>query len=353
MTPSLETASAMRTRIFSSKVCLACLTLTAALAGAGAITLRGQSGAPRQPAFTAPPTAFECRWARTPITIDGKADEEAWKHAQVIDNFYLPWLGPKARKAKTATKAKLLWDREYLYFFADMEDADLYADVKEHNGMTWENDVFELFFKPADDRPGYYEFQVNAAGTIFDLFIPRRGSGGYRRYKDDTKFHVEAKVVLRGTLNKWTDRDEGWSVEGRIPWKDFLRTGGRPAAGEQWKFALCRYDYSVDFEGPELSTCAPLKSLSHPDFHHFEDYATLTFVGPGKTKTTKAYGLEKRLALTTSKVVGFPDPPPPYRPKQVFANATINFPLWVEPIPGTDTLLLMTHDSSIGRLLIH
>src|ERR1700694_5950263 len=62
-----------------------------------------------------PPTEFECRWTDTPITIDGKADEEAWKHAQVIDNFYLPWLGTKARPAKTATKAKLLWDREYLY----------------------------------------------------------------------------------------------------------------------------------------------------------------------------------------------------------------------------------------------
>jgi hypothetical protein len=172
----------MRTRLFPPKTWTARLALAAALAaalGLGA-SLRGQGGAPRQPGFKPPPTEFECRWARGPITIDGKADEEAWKHAQVIDNFYLPWLGPKARAAKTATKARLLWDREYLYFFADMEDTDLYADVKEHNGMTWENDVFELFFKPAEDKPGYYEFQVNAAGTVFDMFIPRRGSGGYR-----------------------------------------------------------------------------------------------------------------------------------------------------------------------------
>src|SRR6185437_557715 len=33
-----------------------------------------------------PQTEFECRWADTPITIDGKADEAAWKRAQVIDN---------------------------------------------------------------------------------------------------------------------------------------------------------------------------------------------------------------------------------------------------------------------------
>ena len=43
---------------------------------------------------------FECRFTDGPITIDGKADEPAWKHAQVIDRFYLPWLGAKARAAK-------------------------------------------------------------------------------------------------------------------------------------------------------------------------------------------------------------------------------------------------------------
>src|SRR4051812_41078703 len=77
---------------------------------------------PPAPLAKAPPTSFECRWAEGPITLDGKADEAAWKNAQVIDQFYLPWLGPKARPARTATKARLLWDREYVYFFAEMED---------------------------------------------------------------------------------------------------------------------------------------------------------------------------------------------------------------------------------------
>ena len=121
-----------------------------------------------------PPTTFECRWADAPIKITGKGTDPAWKNAQAIDYFYLPWLGEKARPSKTKTKAKLLWDREYLYFFADMEDTDLYADIKEHDGMLWFNDVFELFFKPADDKPGYYEFQVNAAGAVLDMFLPRR-----------------------------------------------------------------------------------------------------------------------------------------------------------------------------------
>src|SRR5437868_4089356 len=48
----------------------------------------------------------ECRWTESPITIDGIADEPAWKNAQVIDNFYLPWLQDKARPSKTKTSAK-------------------------------------------------------------------------------------------------------------------------------------------------------------------------------------------------------------------------------------------------------
>ncbi|HZT80412.1 MAG TPA: carbohydrate-binding family 9-like protein [Gemmataceae bacterium] len=300
-------------------------------------------------AADAPPTAFECRWADRPITLDGKADEEAWKHAQVIDQFYLPWLGRKARKARTATKARLLWDREYLYFFADLEDADLYADIKEHDGMIWENDVFELFFKPADDKPGYYEFQVNPAGAVLDMFLPRRGAGGYRRFKGDGEFHVEAKVHLRGTLNRWQDRDEGWSVEGRIPWKDFLRTGGRPQPGESWKFALCRYDYSVDFEGPELSTCAPLRSLDRPDFHHYEDYASLKFVGPTKEGAARPFGIDKRVLLTRCKVVGFPDPPPPYRVQRAYPNLKLDYPIAVRHQPGSDRLLFITQRDSSGR----
>ena len=294
--------------------------------------------------FTPPPTAYECRWTETPITIDGKADEEAWKHAQTIDNFYLPWLGKNARAARTKTRAKLLWDRDYLYFFADMEDADLYADIKEHNGMLWDNDVFELFFKPAADKPGYYEFQVNAAGAVLDLYLPRRGAGGYKRFKNDTTFHIEAKVVLRGTLNDWTDKDEGWSVEGRIPWKDFQRSGGRPASGDLWKFSLCRYDYSVDFEGPELSTCSPLKVS---DFHRFEDYATLKFVGADKG-AAKPFGIDKRIPLTTSKVVGSPEPPLPYRSEKVYKDLKISYPIAIKLQPDSDRYLLITEGTPYG-----
>jgi hypothetical protein len=225
-------------------------------------------------ACAAEPEPYLCRRATGPITLDGKADEAAWRAAGAIDHFHLPWLGARDRPAKTKTVARLLWDDDYLYFHAEMEDHDLYADITEHDGMTWENDVFELFFKPADKAKGYYEFQVSAAGTKMDMFLPSRGSGGYRRWKGAHPFAWETRVARDGTLNDPSDRDRGWSVEGRFPWKDFAPTGGRPARGDVWKFALCRYDYSIDFDDPELSTHAPLQALN---FHRHEDYAPLRF----------------------------------------------------------------------------
>jgi uncharacterized repeat protein (TIGR03806 family) len=301
------------------------------------------------PLRQAPPTAFECRWADTPITLDGKDDDPAWKHAQTIDTFHLPWLGEKARMGRTATRAKLLWDREYLYFFAEMEDSDLFADVTEHDGDTWKNDVFELFFRPDRDKPGYYEFQVNAAGTTFDAFFPKRDFGNFEKQKKAGEFHIQARVRLRGTLNKRDDADEGWSVEGRIPWTDFLRTGGRPEPGEVWAINLCRYDYHKDWKEPELSCVAPIKEKKvGAFFHQIEDYATLRFVGVDATTAAAPFGIEKYEPVRTSTVVGFPDPPPPFVIKRVYPEYRPTCPIMVRHIPGSDQLFVITQPRSYG-----
>jgi len=246
-----------------------------AVAGFLAFTLLGWSFSEPQAQEPPKPAAaktVECRWLKGQIEFDGIIKETAWANAEPIE-FHVPW---QKRKPKTATTARLLWDKEYLYFCAEMEDNDLYADVLEPNGRLWENDVFELFFKPSDKKLAYYEFQVNAANTPLEMFLPSRGGGGYNRFAAQTEeIHLESVVKLDGTLNDWTDKDKGWTVEGRISWDAFKPTGGRPKAGDRWRFALCRFDYSVTLEQPEQSTSAP---LTRPDFHRYEDYQELIFV---------------------------------------------------------------------------
>lgn len=300
------------------------------------------------------PEPYECRYITSPPVIDGVADDAVWKTAALVDRFTLPWLKDQERPARTATRARLAWDREYLYFLAEMDDADLFADVTEHDGKTWDNDVFELFFKPAADKAGYYEFQVNAAGTIMDMFIPRRETGSYERYVKDGDFQVDAKVQRAGTLNQRTDRDHGWTVEGRIPWTDFLRSGGRPAIDEVWKFTLCRYDYSANSPEPELSATAPLQQRS---FHQHEDYADLKFIGP----TTRAnpgkggYRFDPHAplpTLTTSRVTGSPEPPLPYQTEKRYSKLKVDFPIIVAHQPGSDRLWTVTQDRSFSLTTI-
>jgi len=298
------------------------------------------------------PTRFECRWADTPIAIDGTADEPAWADAETIDAFHLPWLGDRARMSRTRTTAKLLWDREYIYFFSEMEDSDLFADITEHDGDLWKNDVFEIFLRPDAAKPGYYEFQVNAAGAVFDAFFPKRDAGDFQKLKKAGTFHVDAKVRLKGTLNLRTDTDTGWSVEGRIPWTDLLRTGGRPVPGEEWRFNLCRFDFHADWKEPEPSCIAPItKKTSAAYFHQIDDYATLAFVGPD-AKAARPYGIETRAPLTTSRVAGFPDPPPPYRAVRAFADYRPDFPIMVRVIPGSSEALVITQPQSYGPTTI-
>ena len=136
--------------------------------------------------------------------------------------------------------------------------------------------MFELFLKPSEERPEYYEFQANPRGVVFEAPFPRRGHdfGGFARAP---VLGSKAVVALKGTLDQPGDRDESWTVEGRIPWSAFKPTGGKPKPGSVWLFAICRYDYRKEGTDPITMSSAPLKK---PSFHRYEDYGKLRFEGP-------------------------------------------------------------------------
>jgi glucose/arabinose dehydrogenase/mono/diheme cytochrome c family protein len=297
---------------------------------------------------SARPMQYECRWTAQPPVIDGATDEPQWQRAQVISDFYLPWLGTPLKKSHTATRARLLWDHDYLYFCAELEDHDLCAKIQDHDGPLWHDDVFELFFKPAGDKHGYYEFEVNPANAVLDMFLPARDAGGYDKFARANPFHVETAVKLRGKLNQHDGHDQGWTVEGRIPWRDFLPTGGRPSPSERWKFALCRYDYSQAEAEPELSTCT---RLSKADFHTYEDYAELKFMGPATAPGP--IPLVDWRPCTTSKVIGSPEPPPPYRAVRTLPQLSPDFPIFAATVPGSHRLIVIDEREPYGpaRLL--
>lgn len=292
----------------------------------------------------------ECRWAASSLVIDGKADEADWKQAQVIENFGEPWLA-QPLPLRGTTRARLLWDRDYLYFFAEMRDVDLFANLREHDGALWNNDAFELFFQPDAQKPGYFEFEVNAANAVLDAFYPVRDMRQMVENFKVGEFRVESRVVLHGTLNQRDDEDRGWDVEGRIPWADFLRAGGRPLPGEEWKFSLCRCNFDRH-QRSEFTTISPhVKKTFGAFFHQHEDYPLLKFLGPA-TSAGLAHGLAKRQPMTTSTVIGSPDPALPYRAKRMYPGYAPQYPILAKPFPGTDQLLVVSEDKPWGHSIL-
>lgn len=307
-------------------------------------------------ADAAPPKVqaeVECRFVDLPPRIDGRADDEAWQAAEAIDGFHFPWRGAEDRAPAKASRARLVWDREHLYFLAEFDDADLRADVREADGRVWQDDAFQLLLRPAEDKPGCYDLQINAAGALLDMFLPSREADAYDRFRADGKFHLDWQVALQGELNQAGEPDRGWTVEGRLPWRDLLRTGGRPDFDERWKFALVRHDRTGGVEQVERSTTIPRTTLDRPDFHRYEDFGTLKFVrgrpGPG----VPPYGVARAAAPAPSKVVGSPDPPLPYKARRLFPKLKLNFPIAVARQPGADRLLVIQQPRSYSATSIH
>jgi glucose/arabinose dehydrogenase len=273
---------------------------------------------------------FECRWTDAPPVIDGRGDDAAWKNALPVEKFSQPWAEGKPA-AREGTKARLLWDREWIYFLAEMEDSDVSADVREHDGPMWDNDVFEIFLKPSEKHAGYFEFEVNPAEAVLDVFFPTVQSRGDDKQVTRHPFHAEAKVTIRGTLNDHGDRDTGWSVEGRIPWSDFNPAGGRPAPGETWRVNLARVNGKNS--PSQLSSAAP---LTKPSFHRIEEYVPLRFAGPE---------MQARTRWENTRLIGSPDGPPKYVTQRAWPRLPARPLVAVAPTPDGKWMWFIEQDA--------
>lgn len=54
----------------------------------------------------------------------------------------------------------MLWNDEYLYFAAMMEDPDVLATVTERDGPIYDDNDFEIFMDINSDGRWYYEFEI-------------------------------------------------------------------------------------------------------------------------------------------------------------------------------------------------
>jgi len=183
------------------------------------------------------PRGYLCRHTTAPIQVDGLLDEAAWTSAPWTGDF-VDILGDAQPKPRFRTRAKLLWDDDYLYVAAELEEPHVWATLTNHDSIIFNDPDFEVFIDPTGATQPYYEFEMNALNTTWDLRLNKPYMDGGKREDAWEMPGAKTAVHVHGTLNNPADSDHGWTVEMAFPWKaltEHARHDGAPNEGEQWR----------------------------------------------------------------------------------------------------------------------
>ncbi|HEV8070732.1 MAG TPA: sugar-binding protein [Planctomycetaceae bacterium] len=191
------------------------------------------------------PRGYVCYRAAQPPQIDGRLDDAAWQAGPWTEDFR-DIEGDRRLQPRFRTRAKMLWDDKYFYIGAELEEPHVWATLTQHDSVIFNDNDFEVFIDPNGDNHEYYEFEMNALNTGWDLFLTRP-------YKDDGRADnawdipgLKTAVHVAGTLNDPSDRDTGWSVEIAIPWdalREFAHRPAPPHDGDQWRVDFSRVEW--------------------------------------------------------------------------------------------------------------
>jgi len=218
---------------------------------------------------------YECRFTNEKICIDGRLDEEIWQKAPKLD-FFIPKNG---HHPISPTEARIAWDKDYLYVGFKAYDKDIWSYLTSRDAVTCQEDVLEIFFKTNPAMAPYFNFEINALGTVYDAYNLQRGAGGmdHHRWSRWNCDRLKVAVIVQGEINNPDAADDYWQMEVAIPLAELLTLQGKiPQSGDRWLFHLARYDYSIFLpEGIELTSCT---ELTEANFHRYEDWMTLEFI---------------------------------------------------------------------------
>lgn len=131
------------------------LTITAS------ITAQFQESANRE--FS--PRTYVVHKAQQPVIIDGNLKKEVWQDV-VWTELFIDIQGEHLSAPRNETKAKMLWDDDYFYFAAALEEPHVWATNSERDAVIFMDNNFEIFIDPNVDTHKYYELEVNAKGTF-------------------------------------------------------------------------------------------------------------------------------------------------------------------------------------------
>lgn len=200
------------------------------------------------------PPVYYCKRAKKEFVLDGNLDKEFWADAPFTELF-VDIEGEKRPAPRFETRVKMLWDQENLYFGAKLWGDEIWATLTERDCVIFQDNDFEIFIDPDSDTHQYFEFEMNALNTVWDLFLtkPYRDKGGRPLNGWDIK-GLRSAVRVDGTLNDAEGENRSWSVEVVMPFKalqEMAEENRSPKAGEYYRVNFSRVQWKVDKEGKQ------------------------------------------------------------------------------------------------------
>ncbi len=186
--------------------------------------------------------------APSPIRIDAKLDEAAWRDAPVFSAFHFnTWTAGE----KEMTDARMLWDDNNLYVAYYCHDRHISAHVTQRHGPVSKDDCVEIFLSPNPEKvKNYYTFEINVIGAM---------------------------------LNRC--RTDWWRGPATFPFRNFSHDAAHtpPVDGDRWRLNLNR---TGGITNPQNSTWSPIEPPNR-SFHSPEAFGTVRFVNQSPPKVAK------------------------------------------------------------------
>lgn len=181
------------------------------------------------------------------INIDGKPDEISWQKAKWSE-YFRDIEGDAKPKPLYQTRFKMLWDNQNLYILAELEEPHVWAYYANHDQIVFHENDFEIFIDPNRDAHAYFELELNAQNTLFDLFMPKPYRNGGPAITDWDITGFKSAIAVDGTLNNPADVDVKWSVEVAISFKSLTENKKyvNPEDGQYWKINFSRVQWQTE-----------------------------------------------------------------------------------------------------------
>lgn len=222
---------------------------------------------------------YRCRQVSRAIDLSAPGQDPVWDELPWSEAF-VDITGRDDLQPRFRTRVRMGWDPRYLYVQGDLEEPHVWGTITEQNAVMFMDNNFEIFIDPDCDGLNYYEFEINALGSIWELSLPRPyGDGGKPRLGCNIDGLVR-RVRIDGTLNDPGDTDRGWRVEVAIPWAGLAEYHSHgacpPSPGDRWRFNFSRVEWRHDIVDGRYVRIPPhgtplAESLNPEEQEHPED----------------------------------------------------------------------------------